>query len=55
MAVVYGAIFIGHRLGAFSRAWLGGRLAGGPLESAGLWLPDLALSAAAVASFGIRD
>lgn len=55
MAVVYGSIFIGHQLGAFSSAWLGGVLVSTPMGYSALWLVDLALcAAAAVASFGIK-
>lgn len=56
MAVVYGAIFIGHQLGAFCSALLGGAAAGGPWGYSALWLADLVLSAAAAAaSFLIRE
>lgn len=56
MAIVYGAIFIGHQLGAFASAGLGGLLVSTPLGYSGLWIMDLALSAiAATASFRIRE
>lgn len=56
MAIVYGAIFIGHQIGAFVSAWLGGVLVDTPLGYSALWMVDLCLAAAAaVASFRIRD
>lgn len=56
MAIVYGSIFIGHQLGAFASAWLGGLLANSPLGYSALWIADLTLCAiAATASFKIRE
>lgn len=56
MAVVYGSIFIGHQIGAFASAWLGGVLVGTSLGYSALWLVDLCLGLlAAVASFRIKD
>lgn len=56
MAVVYGAIFIGHQLGAFAAAWLGGILVGTALGYTALWIADLCLCiVAAAVSFRIRD
>lgn len=56
MAVVYGAIFIGHQTGAFASAWLGGLLVHTRLGYSALWIADLCLSLlAAAASFRIRE
>lgn len=56
MAIVYGSIFIGHQIGAFSSAWLGGILVNTGLGYTALWIADLCLCAiAAAASFRIRD
>lgn len=56
MAVVYGSIFIGHQLGAFASAWLGGILVSTTLGYTALWIVDLCLcTTATVASFKIRD
>lgn len=56
MAVVYGSIFIGHQIGAFASAWLGGVLVDTPLGYQALWIVDLCLGLlAAVASFRIKD
>lgn len=56
MAVVYGSIFIGHQLGAFASAWLGGILVQSGLGYSALWAVDLCLALiAAVASWRIRD
>ena len=56
MAVVYGSIFIGHQIGAFLSAWLGGILVSTSLGYAGLWIMDLCLSSiASIASYKIRD
>lgn len=56
MAVVYGSIFIGHQIGAFLSAWLGGILVGTALGYSALWIADLCLcTAAAMASFKIQD
>lgn len=56
MAVVYGSIFIGHQLGAFASAWLGGILVNTALGYTALWIVDLCLcQTAAIASFKIRD
>lgn len=56
MAIVYGSIFIGHQIGAFASAGLGGVLVGTPLGYSALWMMDLCLSLiAAAASFKIRD
>lgn len=56
LAIVYGSIFIGHQLGAFASAWLGGvglTLTG---EYTLLWVADGALTLiAALASFAIRE
>lgn len=56
MAVVYGSIFIGHQIGAFTSAWLGGVIVNTSFGYSTLWIADLCLAfAAAVASFKIRD
>ena len=56
MAVVYGSIFIGHQMGAFASAWLGGILVNTPLSYSALWMADLCLCLiAAISSFAIRD
>lgn len=56
MAIVYGSIFIGHQIGAFSSAWLGGILVNSGLGYTALWIADLCLCMiAAAASFRIRD
>lgn len=56
MAVVYGSIFIGHQLGAFASAWLGGILVSTALGYTALWIADLCLCGiAATASFVIKD
>lgn len=56
MAVVYGSIFIGHQLGAFASAWLGGILVSTTLGYTALWIADLCLClVAAIASFIIKD
>ena len=56
MAVVYGSIFIGHQIGAFASAWLGGVLVNTALGYTALWIADLCLClAAAVFSHRIRD
>lgn len=56
MAIVYGSIFIGHQIGAFSSAWLGGVLVNTSLGYTALWIADLCLCfIAAIASFKIRD
>lgn len=56
MAIVYGSIFIGHQLGAFASAWLGGILVNTSLGYSALWLLDLCLClTAAAASFKISD
>lgn len=56
MAVVYGSIFIGHQIGAFSSAWLGGVLVNTSLGYSALWMADLSLCLiAAIFSFRIRE
>lgn len=56
MAIVYGSIFIGHQIGAFTSAWLGGILVNTSLSYSALWIVDLCLSiTAAAASFRIRE
>lgn len=56
LAVVYGSIFIGHQIGAFASAWLGGILVNTSLGYSALWLVDLCLCLiAAAVSFKIRD
>lgn len=57
LAGVYGIrIFIGHQLGAFASAWLGGILVSTTLGYTALWIVDLCLCmTAAIASFQIRD
>lgn len=56
MAVVYGSVFIGHQIGAFTSAWLGGILVSTSLGYSALWLADLCLGAiVAFVSFRIRD
>lgn len=56
MAIVYGSIFIGHQIGAFASAWLGGILVNTSLGYSALWMMDLGLALiAAIASFRIRD
>ena len=56
MAIVYGSIFIGHQLGAFASAWLGGILVNTALGYTALWIADLCLcTTAAMISFVIKD
>lgn len=56
MAIVYGSIFIGHQIGAFTSAWLGGILVNTEYGYSALWMVDLCLSiAATAASLRIRD
>ena len=56
MAVVYGSIFIGHQVGAFASAWLGGVLVHTALGYSALWIVDLCLSLiAAVFSYRIKE
>jgi len=56
MAIIYGSIFIGHQIGAFTSAWLGGILVNTALSYSALWIMDLCLSSiAAIASFKIHD
>lgn len=56
MAVIYGSIFIGHQLGAFASAWLGGIFVSTPLGYTMLWIVDLCLcTTATIASFAIND
>lgn len=56
MAIVYGSIFIGHQLGAFFSAWLGGILVDTALGYTALWIADLCLClAASVSSFKIKE
>lgn len=56
MAVVYGSIFIGHQIGAFASAWLGGILVNTSLGYSTLWMADLCLCLlAAVSSFRIKS
>lgn len=56
MAVLYGSLCIGHQVGAFASAWLGGILVSTPLSYTALWIADLCLcSIAAFVSFIIRD
>lgn len=56
MAVVYGSIFIGHQLGAFASAWLGGILVNTALGYTALWIADLCLcTTATIVSFVIKD
>lgn len=56
MAVVYGSILIGHQIGAFTSAWLGGVLVNTSLGYTALWIVDLCLCiTAATASFIIND
>lgn len=56
LAVVYGSIFIGHQIGAFASAWLGGILVNTSLGYSALWHVDLCLCLiAAAVSFKIRD
>lgn len=56
MAIVYGSIFIGHQMGAFMSAWLGGLLVNTSLGYSALWMMDLCLSLiAAAASFKIKE
>lgn len=56
MAVVYGSIFIGHQIGAFTSAWLGGVLVNTSLGYTALWIVDLFLCiTAATVSFIIND
>lgn len=55
MAVVYGSIFIGHQIGAFASAWLGGILVNTTFGYSALWMADLCLCLiAAAASFRIK-
>ena len=56
MAVLYGSLCIGHQIGAFASAWLGGILVTTPLSYTALWIVDLCLCAiASFASFLIKD
>lgn len=56
MAVLYGSLCIGHQIGAFASAWLGGILVSTPLSYTALWIADLCLcSIASLASFLIKD
>lgn len=56
IAVVYGSIFIGHQLGAFASAWLGGILVSTTFGYTALWIADLCLcTTATAASFKIKD
>lgn len=56
MAVLYGALCIGHQIGAFASAWLGGILVNTPLSYTALWIADLCLcSIASFVSFHIKD
>lgn len=56
MAIVYGSIFIGHQMGAFLSASLGGILVNTSLGYSALWMMDLGLSLiAAIASFKIQN
>lgn len=56
MAIVYGSIFIGHQMGAFFSASLGGILVNTPLSYSALWMADLGFSLiAAIASYKIRE
>ena len=56
MSVVYGSIFIGHQIGAFFSAWLGGICLSATGEYTLIWLADMVFSImAAVASFKIRE
>jgi len=56
MAIVYGSIFIGHQLGAFASAWLGGILVNTSMGYSALWLMDICLClVAAIASFRIQS
>ncbi len=56
MAVVYGSIFIGHQIGAFFSAWLGGVLVGTSMGYNGLWAVDLCMaSVAAIASYRSKE
>lgn len=56
MAVIYGSIFIGHQLGAFASAWLGGILVNTALGYTALWIVDLCLcTTATIASWIIKD
>ena len=56
MAVVYGSIFIGHQIGAFVSAWLGGVFVSTTLGYSALWIVDLCLClTAAIASYRIKD
>ncbi|MDE6767779.1 MAG: MFS transporter, partial [Eubacterium sp.] len=50
MAVVYGSIFIGHQIGAFASAWLGGILVSTNLGYNALWIVDLCLCTIAAAA-----
>lgn len=56
MTVVYGSIFIGHQIGAFLSAWLGGIFVSTALSYTALWIANLCLGViAAIASFKVRD
>ena len=56
MSVVYGSIFIGHQIGAFFSAWLGGICLSATGEYTLIWLADMIFSImAAAASFGIQE
>lgn len=56
MAVVYGSIFIGHQIGAFASAWLGGVLVHTSLGYSALWIVDLCLAlTASFATIRIKE
>ena len=56
MAVLYGSLCIGHQIGAFASAWLGGILVSRPLSYTALWIFDMCLcSIASLASFCIKN
>ncbi len=56
MAVLYGALCIGHQIGAFASAWLGGILVNTSLSYTALWIADLCLcTTASFVSFRIKN
>lgn len=56
MAVLYGSLCIGHQIGAFFSAWMGGILVSTSLSYTSLWIADLVLSSiASFASFSIKE
>ena len=56
MAVLYGFALVGHQIGAFASASLGGQFVKAGLGYAPLWIVNLILAAiAAAVSYSIRE